>query len=213
MLSKSTSVCRFVCSPARVFVWGAVWVLIMDACRQTMSSSFLFWSVCLWYNSALEPISPLRRWQGPSDRVCVCMCVLHTCMWGEGEGGGLSQKWQATCRNYTWNPTRKRMEVFWEGFVWQADMLPYKVMQKRVVGGAWAPPISCCYEANGLDWHAWGRDTCKGPVWILWSVKKWSAQQREWEERENSSKRSAEEEQEGEEEEWWRRRRGWHGME
>lgn len=90
MLSKSTSVCRFVCSPARVFVWGAVWVLIMDACRQTMSSSFLFWSVCLWYNSALEPISPLRRWQGPSDRARVCMCVLHTCMWGEG--GGVSPK-------------------------------------------------------------------------------------------------------------------------
>lgn len=120
----------------------------------------------------MEPNVPLtqlvERWQAKS----VIVCGSH--MYVEG---GVFHKWNVRKGNHLWHPNRKKDGgVYWEEFVWQADMLPYKEMEKSVRGGAHVSLISCCYEAKGLDWHAWGWDVCKGPVWILWSVKSHTAE-------------------------------------
>ena len=176
-------------------------------CGQMASSSFCL-LVYLSLNSAAGPDPPLlQRWQEKSVIVCECVsptgpCVSVTAHMYLKLKGRVARSW-----NRMWHPTREKdgggEGACWEGFLWQADMLPYKEMGdkcgRRSLGAADLPLLRG--KRPWLTRVGAGRMQ-RGPVWILWSVKKWSAQQRErgrereWEDRENSSKRSGEEEHE-----------------
>lgn len=58
--------------------------------------------------------------------------------------------------NHTWDPYKEWGGLYWEGFVWQADMLPYKEIEKSVGGGATGIADIL------LLWSKWAWLTCMG---------------------------------------------------